>query len=83
MASTAPLRTHEPLISTPLIRLCAVNGMNLAPSSWMSRPRMPYFSLASTTMERPSGVSSASEASCAASASSFSLTPETGLNSAA
>ena len=49
--------------------------MNLALSSVMSRPRMPYFSLASTTMERPSGVSSASEASCAASASSCSLTP--------
>ena len=41
----------------------------------MSRPRMPYFSFASTTMERPSGVSSASEASCAASASSCSVTP--------
>ena len=36
-------------------------------------PRMPYFSLASTTIERPSGVSSASEASCAASASSCSV----------
>ena len=32
---------------------------------------MPYFSFASTTIERPSGVSSASEASCAASASSL------------
>ena len=49
----------------------------------MSRPRMPYFSLASTTMERPSGVSSASEASWAASASSCSLTPRRGLNSVA
>ena len=36
-----------------------------------SRPRRPNFSLASTTMLRPSGVSSASEASCAASASSL------------
>ena len=44
----------------------------------MSRPRMPYFSLASTTIERPSGVSSASEASWAASASSCSVTPRTG-----
>ena len=34
-------------------------------------------------MERPSGVSSASEASCAASASSCSLTPRSGLNSVA
>ena len=32
---------------------------------------MPYFSFASTTIERPSGVSSDSEASCAASASSL------------
>ena len=38
----------------------------------MSRARMAYFSFASTTIERPSGVSSASEASCAASASSCS-----------
>ena len=49
----------------------------------MSRPRMPYFSLASTTIERPSGVSSASEASCAASASSRSSTPGSGMNSVA
>ena len=46
--------------------------MNCALSCAMSRPRMPYFSLASTTIERPSGVSSESEASCAASASSCS-----------
>ena len=39
---------------------------------------MPYFSLASTTIERPSGVSSASDASCAASASVASLTPGAG-----
>ena len=34
-------------------------------------------------MERPSGVSSASDANCAASANSCSLTPRTGLNSVA
>ena len=39
---------------------------------------MLNFSLASTTMLRPSGVSSASEASCAASASSCSVTPGAG-----
>ena len=72
-----------PSKSTPLMRVCAENGMKRAFSSAMSRPRMPYFSLASTTMERPSGVSSASEASCAASASSCSLTPRTGLSSVA
>ena len=44
----------------------------------MSRSRRPCFSLASTTIERPSGVSSASEASCAASASSRSVTPRDG-----
>ena len=82
-ASTAPLRIQEPPTSTPLIRLCAVNGTKLALSSASSRPRMPYFSLASTTIERPSGVSSASEASCAASASSCSVTPRSGRNSVA
>src|SRR5258706_352601 len=65
------------------MRLWAVNGMKLAPNSARSRPRMPYFSLARTTMDRPSGVSSASEASCAASASSCSLMPRNGLNSVA
>ena len=39
--------------------------------------------LASTTIERPSGVSSARLDSCAASASSSSVTPATGTNSAA
>ena len=54
-------------------RSCAsarVNGTKVAPSACTSRPRRPNFSFASTTMLRPSGVSSASEASCAASASS-------------
>ncbi len=46
----------------------------------MSCSRMPYC-LASTTIERPSGVSSASEASCATSASSDSGTPGIGTNS--
>ena len=41
-------------------------------------PRSPYFSFASTTIERPSGVSSLSEESCAASASSRSSTPGSG-----
>ena len=48
----------------------------------MSCSRMPYC-LASTTIERPSGVSSASDASCAASARSASLTPSIGTNSVA
>ncbi len=48
--------------------------------SAISRPRMPYFSLASTTIERPSRVSSASDASCAASARSCSVTPRSGRN---
>ena len=43
-----------------------------ASCSATSRPRRPYFSLASTTIERPSGVSSARLESCAASASSLS-----------
>ena len=57
--------------------------MNCASCSATSRPRRPYFSFASTTMERPSGVSSARLESCAASASSLSLTPSTGMNSTA
>ena len=44
----------------------------------MSRSRRLKRCLASTTMLRPSGVSSASEASCAASASSCSVTPGAG-----
>ena len=46
----------------------------------MSCSRIPYC-LASTTIERPSGVSSASEESCATSASSASVTPGIGMNS--
>ncbi len=64
----------------PLIRVWAVNGMNVAPRGAISRPRIAYFSFASTTMERPSGVSSEREASWAASASSISETPLTGTN---
>ena len=55
--------------STPDIRVCAVNGTNVACCGDSSRPRSPYFSFASTTIDRPSGVSSGSDASCAASAS--------------
>ena len=55
--------------STPDMRVWAVNGTNVACCGASSRPRSPYFSLASTTIERPSGVSSGSDASCAASAS--------------
>ena len=83
MASTAPLRTQELPTSTPLIRVWAVNGMKVARISARSRPRMPYFSLASTTIERPSGVSSASDASWAASARSCSVTPRNGRNAVA
>ena len=48
-------------------------------ASARSRSRRLKRCLASTTMLRPSGVSSASEASCAASASSSSLTPAAGM----
>ncbi len=63
------------------MRVCAVNSMKTA--SCTSRPRSWYCSLASTTIERPSGVSSASEESCAASASVCTSTPATGTNSLA
>ena len=54
----APLRTSRPSARLmPLIRVCAVNSTNSAPcNSPAGRSRRPYFSLASTAMERPSGV---------------------------
>ena len=67
-ASPAPLRIERPSSSTPLMRVCALNGTSVAPAS--SRSRRPYRSFASTTIERPSGVSSARLESCAASARS-------------
>ena len=66
----------------PDIRVCAENGTSWACCEASSRPRMPYC-LASTTIERPSGVSSASEDSCAASASACSDTPGAGTNATA
>ena len=65
------------------MRVCAVKGMKraLRPAA-ISCSRMPYC-LASTTIERPSGVSSASEESWAASARSASATPGIGTNSEA
>ena len=57
--------------------------MKFASCSGMWRPRSPYFSLARTTTERPSGVSSARLDSCAASANSSSLTPVMARNSTA
>ena len=64
------------------MRVCAVKGTKWAPRAASSCSRSPYC-LASTTIERPSGVSSASEASCAASASSASDTPGMGTKAAA
>src|ERR1035437_7082254 len=79
--SVAPFRTCRPLSkSRPDIRVRAVNGTNFALSSRSSRARRLYFCFASTTMERPSGVSSASEESCASSASSASGTPGAGTS---
>ena len=66
---------------TPDMRVCAVKGTNSISCELSSRPRRPYLSFASTTIERPSGVSSASDESCAASAISVSLTPGAGMNS--
>ena len=80
-ASAAPLRIIVPFRLTPLIRVVALKGTNSCSPS--SRSRRPNFSFASTTIERPSGVSSASEASCATSASSRSSTPGAGMNSVA
>ena len=65
-----PCGSTVPFMFTPLMRVCAENGHELGldrPSSSCSRtPNC----LARTTIERPSGVSSASDESCAASARS-------------
>ena len=82
-ASAAPLRIFLPSTSTPLIRVCAEKAMKRALGiSARFLPRRPNC-FARTTMLRPSGVSSASEASWAASASSSTLTPFAGRNSVA
>jgi len=52
---------------TPLMRVCAEKCTNEPPRGQVALAS-PEALLASTTMLRPSGVSSASEASCAASA---------------
>ncbi len=83
MASAAPLRISRPSRLTPLMRLLAVKGMKRAPRVLMSRSRMPYSFFARTTMLLPSGVSSARDASCAASASCCAVVPSTGRNSVA
>src|SRR3954470_23543472 len=81
-ASTAPFLTLRLPTSAPLIRVCALKGMNCA-TPLVSRPRIPYRSLSSTTIERPSGVSSARVASWVASARSDALTPGAGMRSVA
>ncbi len=75
-------------MSTPLMRVWAVKGMKRAPDEVSGpgptvRPRKPNFSFASTTMLRPSGVSSAREESWAISASCCGLMFATGMNSTA
>ncbi len=63
------------------MRVCAVKGTSVACPT--SRSRTPKRCLASTTIERPSGVSSARLASCAADASRDSSTPASGRKSEA
>ena len=84
--AAAPLRIcRPPSRSTPLIRVCAVNGTNVARGQLArARARAARSAvLARTTIERPSGVSSARLDSCAASAQLGASTPSTGRNSAA
>ena len=68
---------------TPDMRVWALKGTNSACRAVRSRPRKPKFSLASTTMERPSGVSSEKEESWAASAKRSGLIFGAGMNSVA
>ena len=90
MASAAPLRSCVAPRLTPLIRVGALRTGRRSWAGWPSsaapavvRPRRPNRSLASTTMLRPSGVSSGSEASCARSARSSIRTRPSGRNSTA
>ena len=86
-ASAAPLRRLRGPCgvarSTPLMRVWAVKGTNSASSSAALRAGWPWRSCASATTLRPSGVSSASDASCAASASCWAVVPGAGKNSLA
>ena len=67
--------------SIPLMRVWAVNGTIVAPGTVASvRPKR---AVVNSTIERPSGVSSARLDASAASASSASETPWTGSSSAA
>ena len=79
-ASAAPLRSAVPPESMPLMRVSAVNGTKRAPGSPSSAG--PSDS-ASSTIERPSGVSSASDESRAALTSCAMSTAGIGTNSAA
>ena len=73
IASAAPLRICAAVeVDAAHARLGGERDERRRRARASSRPRRPYCSFASTTIERPSGVSSASEASCAASASSCS-----------
>jgi hypothetical protein len=82
MASAAPLRIARPPTSTPLIRVWAVNGTNTA-SAGARTARAPSRAWPSVTMLLPSGVSSAHDASTAASASASGATPRAAKNSVA
>ncbi len=67
--------------STPEIRVCAANGTNDAPAR--SGVAKPNLAAASSTIERPSGVSSESDDRNAASASSRSDAPPDGAKASA
>ena len=63
------------------MRVFAVKGIYVICLSSNVLARMPNFSLAKITILLPSGVSSARDASCAASASSCAFVLSTGMNS--
>jgi hypothetical protein len=75
-ASTAPLRLRLAVEIDAAMRVVALKGIAVAPAV-QGLGRMPWLR-ASSTIERPSGVSSASEARSAASAISFGARPGPG-----
>jgi hypothetical protein len=82
--SAAPLRIRRFSKPMPLIRVCAENGISWeSPRPASSGSTKAYRASARSTIERPSGVSSAVLDHSAAEASSAWDTPSTGRNSAA
>ena len=81
--SIAPFRIERPGASRPDSRVCAENATVLVDAGSKVGSAIPKSPFASATIERPSGVWSATLEASAAAASSSTRTPGTGRNSVA